>query len=140
VKIYQHTQPATTILVVTSVVVLIELICAAAFRQRALLLGAAVIAIAAWIFRSLTIEITDAELTWRFGLHWFVKRVALDQIASAKIVRTSFWEGWGVHYTRFGWLYNASGFDAVAITLRNGKRFCLGTDDAPNLIANLKPS
>ena len=61
----------------------------------------------------------------------------LATVASAKVVRTSLLEGWGIHYSRFGWLYNVSGFDAVAVTLNNGKRFCLGSDEPETLAAEL---
>jgi hypothetical protein len=85
----------------------------------------------------LTIEITEWELRWRFGPGLFRKSVKLSDIASAKPVRTNFLNGWGIHLTRFGWLYNVSGLDAVAITLKNGKRFALGTDEAHSLLAAL---
>ena len=39
----------------------------------------------------------------------------------------------GSHLTPYGWLYNVSGWDAVAITLRNGRKFSLGTDDPQGL-------
>jgi hypothetical protein len=42
-------------------------------------------------------------------------------------------EGWGIHWSRFGWLYNVSGYGAVAVTLRNGKRFALGSDEPQTL-------
>jgi hypothetical protein len=40
----------------------------------------------------------------------------------------------GIHLTPYGWLYNFSGLDAVAITLRNGRKFELGTDDPQGLV------
>ena len=40
----------------------------------------------------------------------------------------------GIHHTPYGWLYNVSGFDAVAITLRDGRKFAVGTDDPHGLI------
>ena|ERR1043166_9025303 len=135
-KTYQHTQPATTVLFVMSVLVMAELILGIA-QFRPLLAVAALFGVIGWMFRSLTIEITGGELIWRFGSGWLTKRVLLGEIASARVVRTSILEGWGIHYTRFGWLYNGAGFDAVAITLRNGKKFCLGTDDAENLAGRL---
>jgi hypothetical protein len=47
----------------------------------------------------------------------------------------------GIHLSRFGWLYNVSGFDAVAIILKSGKRFALGTDEPDALLQalNVKP-
>ena len=55
---------------------------------RLLLLVAALFFVIAWMFRSLTIEVTDEELIWRFGSGWLTKRVRLSEIASAQIVRT----------------------------------------------------
>jgi hypothetical protein len=40
----------------------------------------------------------------------------------------------GIHHTPYGWLYNVSGFDVVAITLRDGRKFAVGTDDPHGLI------
>ncbi len=91
----------------------------------------------AWLFNSLTIEITGRELHWRFGPGLIRKSVPLADIVSAQPVKTNFLEGWGIHITRRGWLYNVSGFDAVAVTLRSGKRFALGTDEPSALVARL---
>ena len=35
--------------------------------------------------------------------------------------------------------HNVSGFGAVAIQLKNGKRFCLGSDEPEALAAALRP-
>ena len=50
------------------------------------------------------------------------------------------WYGWGIHLTPYGWLYNVSGWDAVAITLRNGRRVSLGTDQPNELCAAIRRS
>jgi len=83
----------------------------------------------AWLTYKLTIEVDETYLRWWFGPGMFHKRVALSDIRELKRVRTNFLEGWGIHISRYGWLYNVSGFDALAITLANGKRFALGTDE-----------
>lgn len=96
-----------------------------------------VLALGAWLFHSLTIQIADGELRWRFGSGVIRKSVPMDQILTARVVRTNVLEGWGIHFSRFGWLYNVSGFDAVAIELREGKKFCLGTNDPGTLVKRL---
>jgi hypothetical protein len=53
-------------------------------------------------------------------------------------IRIRWWYGWGIHVTPCGWLYNVSGFDAVAITLRDGRKFALGTDDPQELTAGIR--
>jgi hypothetical protein len=40
----------------------------------------------------------------------------------------------------FGWLYNVAGWDAVVITLGNGRKFALGTDDPHGLVSAIKRS
>src|ERR1051325_3176257 len=104
------------------------------FATKPLLIAVPILVLAAWLFHSLTIEITGSELHWRFGPGLIRKRIALADIASICVVRTNFLEGWGIPLSRFGWLYNVSGFDAVAITLSNGRRFALGTDEAEELL------
>lgn len=83
----------------------------------------------------MTIGISDSELAWHFGSGFLRKSVSLSEVVSAEPIRISFMNGWGIHYTSQGWLYNVSGFDAVLIKLRNGKQFCLGTDE-PEKLAN----
>lgn len=89
-------------------------------------------------FVSLTITVTKDALTWKFGIGLFRKSVPLTDISSVEPVRTKWWYGWGIHLTPKGWLYNVEGFEAVLITLRNGKRFMLGTNDTEQLIAAIR--
>jgi hypothetical protein len=134
-KTYQHTQPAVTILRVIAVMILIFAIGSVFVHQ--LIAGIVILAITAWLFRSMTIEITDTELIWYFGSGFPLKRVPLSEVVSVEVIRTTILNGWGIHYTPGGWLYNVSGRGAVAITLRNGKRFCLGTDEPEELARQL---
>lgn len=136
-KTYAHKQRATLILVAMLIASAITLL-AGLLASPAALAVAPVLLICAWLFHSLTIEVTGHELRWRFGPGLIRRRVALGDIASAQPVRTNFIEGWGIHYSRFGWLYNVSGFDAVAITMKNGKRFALGTDEPQKLTEALR--
>ena len=135
-KTYSHTQSGSLIVGVMLFLFLI-LFLLGVFVLKPFLITALLVLLVAWIFHSLTIEITDRELRWRFGPGLISKRVALAEIASVKIVRTHFLDGWGIHFSRFGWLYNVSGYDAVAITIRNGKGFALGTDEPEALLAKL---
>jgi hypothetical protein len=104
------------------------------WKFKPICLAAPILLLAAWLFHSLTIEISGGELRWQFGPGWIRKSIPLAEIASARVVRTNFHEGWGIHWSRFGWLYNVSGFDAVAVTLHDGKKFALGTDEPARLV------
>jgi len=131
-KTYKHTQPGTTILRCMAPIIVIFAV--GAFVIHPLILTAILVGIIAWIFRSLTVEITETDLSWYFGSGFPRKSVPLGDIVAAEPIRTTIWNGWGIHYTGRGWLYNVSGNGAVAITLRSGKHFCVGTDE-PEVLA-----
>ena len=73
-----------------------------------------------------------------FGPGIIRKRARLAEIVGCEPIRVRWWYGWGIHLTPFGWLYNVSGLDAVAITLRAGRKFALGTDDPHGLTAAIR--
>jgi hypothetical protein len=133
---YKHTQRGT--LIIVWMIVMSVLFAGFAFLgHRPWLVAVPIMLVCGWLFHSLTIEIDDRELRWRFGPGWIRKSVPLNEIVSARPVRTNFIEGWGIHLSRFGWLYNVSGRDAVAIRLGSGKQFALGTDDTATLVSHL---
>ena len=86
------------------------------------------------LFYRLRITIEDETLRASFGPGIIRKRVRLAEIVGCEPIRIRWWYGWGIHLTPYGWLYNVSGFDAVAITLRDGRKFALGTDDPHGLV------
>ena len=135
-KTYEHTQSGTVIIVSVAVVFLFFLMLATVIPL--VIIAPALLLVFALLFRSLTVEISDTDLLWYFGWGWPRRSVPLAEIVSAEPIRISFWNGWGVHYTPRGWLYNVSGLRAVAIKLRNGKQFCLGTDEPEELAAQLR--
>ena len=90
------------------------------------------------LFYKLRITIEDETLRASFGLGIIRKKVRLAEIVGCEPIRIRWWYGWGIHLTPRGWLYNVSGFDAVAITLRDGGKFALGTNDPNGLTAALR--
>ncbi len=99
----------------------------------ALLAGAALAIVVGWSFSSLTVRVGADELNLHFGFGWPRKAIPLADIASVELTRTRFWDGWGVHRTRRGWLYNVGGYDAVVLSRRDGTALLVGSDDAPRL-------
>ena len=89
---------------------------------------------ATMMMSSLNVRIENGFIRIRFGAGTWRKKFALAEVASAKPVKSSFWHGWGIHYTGSAWLYNVAGLDAVEIILQNGKRRRIGTDE-PQLLA-----
>jgi hypothetical protein len=81
------------------------------------------------LFYRLRITIDAETLRASFGIGVIRKRVGLAEIVGCEPIRIRWWHGWGIHLTPCGCLYNVSGFGAVAITLRDGRKFAFGTDD-----------
>jgi hypothetical protein len=92
-----------------------------------------VLVIALVLFYRLRISIDREILCASFGIGIIRKKVRVGEIVGCDRVRIRWWYGWGIHLTPYGWLYNVSGFDAVGITLRDGRKFALGTDDPRGL-------
>ncbi len=135
---YRHRQFGTTIVASLGVTAGILLVLMREFPIAWIgwmVLG--VIAISAVVFSSLEIEVADGTLRWRFGPGLIRKQVPLSEIESIETTRTKFWEGWGVHYTSRGWLYNVSGYQAVLVHMKSGKQFMLGTDEPDRLASAL---
>lgn len=134
---YLHTQRAGRWLLVPLTASLAMLLAAVLTGLWPFVTGVPLLGFVAWLFASLTIEVHQNELRWRFGPGLIRKRIPLAEVAEARRVTTSIADGWGIHASRFGWLYNVAGLTAVLIQLRNGDTFALGTDDPSGLIAAL---
>ena len=81
---------------------------------------AAFLAAIAWVFSSLTVEVTPTRLIWFFGPGLLRKSIERETIIGATPVRNPWWYGWGIHLTPRGWLYNVGGLDADQFALSNG--------------------
>ena len=91
--------------------------------------------ILALCFCSLTVSDDREQLSIRFGLMpIFRKSIAYSDITRVESGRSSFIDGWGIHYVPGrGWIYNLWGFDCVVVYL--GKKVIrIGTDDVDNLV------
>ncbi len=90
---------------------------------------AIVLAVAGYLFSSMTIVVGEKTVRWHFGPGFWRKSVPLREIESVQPVRNKWWYGWGIRITPHGWLYNIDGLDAVELTLKSGKSLRLGTDE-----------
>ena len=132
---YEHTQRGT-VLLLTFLLVAILLLTVGRLAQgmrEVLFTLIGILGICGFLFSSLTIQITDRALRWQFGPGLIRKEVPLREIERAEVTETTLLQGWGIHYTYRGWLYNVSGFQAVAVRLKSGKQFLLGTDEPKRL-------
>ena len=138
---YRHTQHSSLLPLVMSITGVGTLLLIVLPATRPIELGvrltvavaAVVMIVSGLVFSTLTIAIDDERLSWRFGLGLFRKSVPLAEVVSAEPVRTTWIEGWGIHLTWRGWLYNVAGHNAVRVVLRSGNSFLLGTDEPMKL-------
>lgn len=104
-----------------------------------LLGGVVLLPVAAAAFHRLTVTDRGDYLLLLFGpLPIFRKRIRYDRIINAQPARTSFVDGWGIHYVPGrGWTYNIWGFDCVRVQTNNGT-IRIGTDDPQGLAEFLR--
>lgn len=138
---YEHTQTGHVIIwSVLAIILVTSSGLIGSFHRQPPLIISIILLVCLVLFYKLSITSDDENLCASFGLGIIRKRVRLIEIAGCEPVRIRWWYGWGIHLTTYGWLYNVSGFDAVAITLRDGRKMALGTDDPHGLVAAIRGS
>jgi hypothetical protein len=90
------------------------------------------------MFHQLRVTVADGVVTTAFGLGWPRRRIPLADVLAARAERNSWWWGYGIRLTPKGWMFNASGLDAVQLDLTGGRRFRIGTDDPAGLVAAIE--
>lgn len=135
---YQHTQTAPLYLLLMAIGV--ALVVGAVFSpiveaQVAMSLAGAAVLVLAFGFRHLTIVDEDDRLVAQFGpLPIFRRTVSYDQVERVKPSRSTWIDGWGIHYAPGKAIWNLWGFGCVDIYFKNGKMLRLGTDE-PQVLA-----
>jgi hypothetical protein len=91
-------------------------------------------------FATLTASVDETCLRIKFGYGIFAKTFPLNDIASVQSVKNHWYYGWGIRLRLWPkmWIYNVSGFDAVEITMKNGKIYRIGTNAPGQLEAAIK--
>lgn len=96
-------------------------------------IGYTIIAALGAVICLITIEIRHGFLSWKLGFGLIHKKVPASDIIRATPIKITHFQGWGIHWTPGGWLYNVSGFQAVEFKLKDGKKLRLGTDEPEKL-------
>lgn len=93
-------------------------------------------------FSTLTVVIDGQSLHIRFGWGIFCKKFPLAEVAAIRNVKNHWYYGWGIRLWLWPkmWIFNVSGFDAVELTMRNGKVYRIGTDESEALEEALRTS
>jgi hypothetical protein len=141
VTAYRHSQIGHALIFPLIVMALLAGILVASASSEGLgWLIAILLVITAGVFYKLTIIVDDTHVRAVFGPGFTFRKIKLADITDCEPIRIRWWYGWGIHLTPYGWLYNVSGWDAVAITLRSGRRVSLGTDQPNELCAAIRRS
>ena len=86
-------------------------------------------------FSTLTVTIDEKYLKIRFGWGIYNKKFLLSEISTIKKVKNHWYYGWGIKF--WFWprmcIYNISGFEAVELSMKNGKIYRIGTNDQEKL-------
>jgi len=136
---YRHTQPGILILICC---LLCGAIGAAGLWRSgqwppAIALTVILLAVA-FVFSSLTVEVSDDELRWHFGPGLWTYRLPLDEIKEVAVVKNHWWNGFGIRIGQGFRLYNVSGLDAVELRLKSDEIRRIGTDDPQGLAQGLR--
>ena len=137
---YRHTQFGTVIVcaLLGGVVlcgVVLWLVWAEPVARWILMAGLALVSTALVLMHSLTVTVDEKAVRFHFGPGVIHGHFLLSDIATCEAVRNPWFVGFGIRYGFRWWLFNVSGLDAVELTLHNGKRYRIGTDEPAVLAA-----
>ena len=129
IKRYEHTQVGYFIIVaIVAAMVAIGIIMTNAGVNWIATTVLVVLAVIVVLFHSLTVVISGEELVVQFGPGVIRRRFKLNEIESCQTVRIPWYYGWGIRLTPDGMVFRVSGFHAIQIKLRTGKKYLIGTD------------
>lgn len=128
-KRYEHRQIGyLSIASVSGAIVLLAVLMALRGMNSIGLTVMIVVGVCIPLFGTLKVEIGHEDPVIHFGIGLINKRLKLNEIESCRTVKNPCCYGWGIRITPNGWLYNVSGFDAVEVRMRKGKRYRIGID------------
>ncbi len=140
---YNRTQKAPLHYIFYAIVlVMLPILWAVKDEPGAVIVMSSVIAIlllVSGMFQNLTVRDEGDRLAVRYGpLPVFFKTIRYADITSIEPDRSTFIDGWGIHYVPGrGMIYNLWGFDCVKLQLGN-RLIRIGSDDLQNLIDFLR--
>jgi hypothetical protein len=135
---YKHTQVGYSLLNSYTIVFLIAGIInlATGFAPLAVL-ALVIVLLTISTFAALTVTVNEQAISLRFGVGIIRKKYLIADITAYKEVKNPWYYLLGIRYTPQGWLYAVSGYSAVELALKNGKRVRIGTDEPEKLIQAL---
>lgn len=138
-KQYIHTQIGYFLIIVLSVTIILvsTLVFRTNFNPGAIFIFAFMILCLA-VFATLTVEVDDQAIHLKFGIGVIRKRFLLKDVETSRAVKNPWYYSWGIHVIPNGWIFNVSGWEAVELQMKNGRKYRIGTDDAEGLANAVK--
>src|SRR5512147_111719 len=135
-KQYQHTQIGYVLIVAFSAALLliINLMFITSDLNPVPIFVSVFLILCLALFATLTVEADEQAIDLHFGIEVIRKRFLLKDIEASRAVKNPWYYGWGIHAIPHGWIFNVSGWDAVELQMKNGRKFRIGTDDVHGLV------
>ena len=132
---YKHTQIGYLLIIALGAAALLigRLTIITGFNPGAILVLVLMILCLAF-FATLTVQVNDQIMNIQFGIGIIRKRFVLGDIQTYRAVRNPWYYGWGIHVIPGGWIFNVSGWEAVELQMKNGRKYRIGTDDVQGLL------
>jgi len=86
-------------------------------------------------FSTLTVSVNEQFLKIRFGWGISRKKFSLSDIVTIGKAKNHWYYGWGIRMWFWPkmWVFSVSGFDAIELTMKNGRIYRIGTDEPEKL-------
>ena len=98
----------------------------------------ALVTIIVAVFSTMITEVTDSEVVVGFRFGAMRRRIPFTDIVRAERADIAWWHGTGVKYGLTTTSYLVRPGPAVALMLKSGRTFRIGTDDPDGLLAAVK--
>lgn len=92
------------------------------------------------LFATLTIQGKGQAVNLQFGIGVIRKHFVLNDIQAYRAVRNPWYYGWGIHVIPGGWIFNVSGWEAVELQMKDGRKYRIGTDNAQGFMDAMEAS
>jgi cytochrome c biogenesis factor len=144
---YKHTQVGYVLIVALgAAVVMIGNLAVATKFNPGVFLPLALMILCLLAFATLTVQVNDQAITLRFGIGLIRRSFLLQDVQAYRPVKNPWYYAWGIHAIPGGWIFNVSGWEAIELEMKNGKKYRIGTDDVQGLanaveshVQNMKP-
>lgn len=100
--------------------------------------GLVLVGLLAANFAVFTVRVGPDEVAWRFGPGPIGWRVPLRRVRGVETARDPWYWGWGVRWTRRGWLWRATGLETVWLELDSGRSVGVGVREPEQLASAVR--